>query len=446
MASTLQKLNDAFHACGVRLTDCLTVGVSGGPDSVALLHMLWALGARGLHAAHLNHCIRGQEADADAAFVEALCAGLRIPCTVAREDVPARARESGMSIEEAAREARYAFLREIARERGGYILTAHHRDDQAETVLMHLLRGSALRGLCGMRMLSGGLFRPLLHTGREEIMAYVAREGLHYRTDRTNADTAYRRNHVRLKLMPALTQYNPNISAALSSMADMLAADEAYLSARAEDALNDAALEEPQAYDRVKLSALEAPIRTRALRAALERADVLYDSAAIARMDALLTAQTGRTAHLRGGMRAEASYGLIRIAHVQSNTEAYAAPLNLSGETLVPGGRFIASRVQALRKDEGPYVAYLDLDKLPEGILARPRAPGERFHPLGAPGGRKLKEYLIDKKVPRAKRGVPLIAAGQEVLFFPGCTISERVRVSEGTRHILRLEYRRDSE
>ena len=442
------RVEEALQCCGVGPDTALLAAVSGGPDSVALLHMLCGLQQRGvlgaLHAAHMHHGLRGAQADADAAFVCALCSEWSVPLYTERADVAELARAEDMTLEEAARTARYAFLRRIRLECGAnYIVTAHQLDDQAETVLLHLLRGTGLAGLCGMRMDSGDLLRPLLSVSRDEILRYLAQAGLSYCMDETNLAPGCLRNRIRLELLPLLqTEYNPSIAQGLSRMARLLGEDEAYLAGEAEAALDRAALP-GGGYARAVLAQLPGPLQSRAVRIALERAGALYDlqQGGIQSVCALLTARTGAKRALPNGMEARASYEALLIGKPPELLAVEQMPLLVPGEIRTPAGMYTAQVVPALRTDEGGLVAYLDADKLPGDAVVRRREPGDRFFPLGARGERKLKEYLIDKKFDRTARARPLIASRAQVLFFPGGAVSEALRVDEKTTRILRVEF-----
>lgn len=399
----------------------------------------------GLYAAHMNHGIRAEQADADAAFVRLLCASWDVPLFEECADVPALRRKEGMTLEEAARSARYAFLRRAKENCGAHFLvTAHHMDDQAETVLLHMLRGCGLAGLCGMQVCAGDVLRPFLTTTRQEILAYIAQEGLSYRTDETNLEPGCLRNRIRLTLLPQLKrEYNPSITEGLCRMAGLLHEDEAYLNAQAEHALEQAALP-GGGYARAQLASLEKPVQSRAVRIALERAGALYDMqlGGVQSVCALLHARTGAHMALPRGIQVRISYDALFIERPdQLLSDAFETPLVWPGETKTPAGRFYAQLSQTWHTDEGANVAYLDTDSLPQDIVVRRRRPGDRFQPLGAAGSRKFKEYLIDKKFPRAQRERPILASGQEVFYFPGGTISHKARVREDTVQILRVEY-----
>ena len=426
------------------------IGVSGGPDSVALLHIILELKAQGqveeLYAAHLHHGIR-QSADEDLAFVRNKCRYLGIALFEEQINVPELSVKTKTTLEAAARNARYSFL-ERARAASGasFILTAHHMGDQAETVLLHLLRGTGLSGLCGMRPATGVLLRPLLTTPKSELMEYLSLNNLAFRVDETNLEPCCMRNRIRLELLPLLErEYNPSIIKSICSMAELLAQDDAYLDLLAEKALEEAALSSC-GYDRHKLSKLEKPLKSRAVRLALGKKGALYDlqRGGIESVCSLLNAKTGAVRALPRRMQARTSYEAIVLETLpKDNTEAFEEPFLFPGETVTPAGRFVASWADELKFCEGAAVAYIDADELScfKALVLRRRMPGDRFHPLGAPGSRKLKAYLIDKKFPKAEREVPLLASGCEVLFFPGGTVSNNLRVRKTTKRILRVEF-----
>ncbi len=442
-----QKVFLALARWGVGPQAGILAGVSGGADSVALLHCLNALrlgGAFGkLYAAHLNHGIRGDEARQDAEFVKGLCHEWGIPLFLKTVDVPALAKQSGRGIEETAREARYRFLEEARAEAGAInIAVAHHKNDQAETVLMHLLRGTGPKGLCGMTDRRGNLIRPLMQVSRGQIMAYLQSHGLCYRDDATNQDVSYLRNRIRLQLLPTLERdYNPAIVDGLVRMASLCAEDEAYLSAQAAAALEQC--RENGGYRREQLRDLPPALKGRALRLILQEHGALYNSGQedISRLSELLEARTGAKAPFGNGVWGWTSYQLLCVGILQEQGGEYAIPLKIPGETHTPAGIFHSQFVNDWEKGQNPFVGFLDGGKLPDDTLVRPRRPGDRFYPFGAPGERKLKEYFIDKKVPRRQREGPMVCTGGEVLFLPGYTVSENVRVRPETEQILKIEF-----
>ncbi|MDR0841740.1 MAG: tRNA lysidine(34) synthetase TilS [Christensenellaceae bacterium] len=418
------------------------VGVSGGADSVALLRALHALQGElniRVYAAHLNHAIRAQGAGADEAFVRSLCEALSLPLMVEHIDV--RAHAAGKTLEQAARDIRYAFL-ERAREAAGAsaIALAHHMEDQAESLLLHLARGSGLAGLCGMQYRRGNIIRPFLNLRRAEIEAFLAELNQPYQTDETNAERCAARNRLRLDVLPYLREHiNPGIVPALCGACELLTEDEAYLLAAARSAL--AAAQTPAGYDRAALAALPRPIASRALRLCLQQAGVPADVERkhIALLLDFLQAPTGKVLHLPHVsvyIRNES----ICIGGPLPTAADFCVPFNLAGETRTPAGRFVAAPYAGPIEPDSR-IAYLDADELPEGISARTRRAGDLFHPLGAPGGKKLKDVLIDRKIPRDARSMPLLCAGNRVLFAPGIGIAEQVKITNSTRHILRVRY-----
>lgn len=426
----------------------VVAGVSGGADSVALLCILKALEETlsiRVCAAHYNHRIRGENADADEAFVRELCAARGIPLLCGSGDVPAAAKAEGKTLEQAARDMRYAFLEEARQHFGAAaVAVAHHMDDQAETVLMHLVRGAGLAGLCGMQPKRGTVVRPLLFLGRAEIEGYLSENRIPFRTDASNFERESTRNRLRLDVMPYLQAHiNKNAAANMAEAALLLQADERYLSLEAEKALL-AAKRGEDAYERQALAALAPPIRARALRQALSAAGAKTDveKKHIDALTALLAGETGASLDLPA-VRAETEYGLLRLvpAEAKAETQAFALPLNLEGETKTPCGSFFAETATPGDFAPDSFTANFDLDKLPAGLTVRTRRPGDRFFPLNGPGRRKLKEYMIDKKIPRREREMPLIAAGEEVLFLPGFTAADPVKVDGDTKRILRVRF-----
>lgn len=419
------------------------VGLSGGADSVALLHVLLKLAPeRGfeLCAAHLNHGIRGEEAQRDQRFVQELCKGLGVPLICEETDIPAVARSEGKTLEQAAREKRYEFLRRAAGELGAdKIAVAHHMDDQAESIMLHLIRGSGLKGLIGMEPALGDIIRPLLWARRSEIEEYAEQNGLQYCIDSTNLERDASRNRIRLDLIPYIQEnLNSRFAEGLCSMGELLRQDEEYLHGLARDALKEARTQE--GYDRAALAALPLPVKSRAIRIAVSEAGAETDveRCHIERIMDMLTAKTGAHADIPH-ISVWVSYGSICFGAPQ-NAREVDAPFNTEGKTAFCGGFFFAEAAEGgIIKDNA--VAYMDRDKLPSGLRVRTRRDGDRFRPVGSPGGKKLKDFFIDRKAPRERRGIPMLFSGNEALFIPGYGISDRVKVDEGTIRVLRVTY-----
>jgi tRNA(Ile)-lysidine synthase len=482
--------------------DGVVVGVSGGPDSLCLLHVLLCLrdeyGLR-LHVAHLHHGARGADADADAEFVAALAAGWELPATVEGQDVPTLAREHRLAFEEAARRVRYAFLARVAGEVGACkIAVGHNADDQAETVLMHFLRGAGPAGLRGMlpatpitdyRMIeaigmqdagckiqdscilhpaSCIIIRPLLEVPRADIERYCAEHGLEPRFDRSNLDTTFFRNRLRHELLPLLETYNPNVRARLRHTAAVVAADYELLAQLQEQAWSDVAREELEAaivFDRAAWRALPVALQRAVLRRAVYRLrrslrDVDFIHVEDARCVGL-SGETGAQATLPGGLALAVGYDTLTVGDEGDAGPPPDEPLLWSDEPLpvqAPGVTPLPQSEWVLRAElpeewslqrvadtPDPWTAYFDADALAGPLALRPRRRGDRFRPQGMEGHSvKVSAFLINRKVPRAWRDrVPLLVAGDAIAWVCGQRVGEEVAVGAETRRAARLWFER---
>lgn len=431
-----------LSACGVKPQQKILAAVSGGGDSVALLHLLCqALPAGQVAAAHFHHGIRGKSADEDAALVEELCRKWNVQLILERGDVPTLAQQRHIGLEEAARLARYDFLfRAKARCGAQWIVTAHHGDDQAETVLLHLLRGAGSNGLSGIRPRRGDVVRPLLNVTKQELLDYLQDNQIPFREDETNASLDYTRNRIRHQLLPMLETYNPNIVQTICRTAQNLFQDEEYFLSLAQKALDNA--KTAQGWSRSLLAQLPQPVQVRAMRLLLAHVGLFdVDRNIIFRLCSLLQARTGAMAELQNGIIARTSYDelILEKGIRQENTLciSFVPEQSVSLET----GCFTSAYVVQRPAHHSLYEAYLDADTLPQDLCIRTRENGDRIYPLGAPGEKKLKDYWIDKKVPRQDRQIPMLCAREKVIFLPGYTICHPCRVQERTKRILRVVY-----
>ncbi|MBN1890932.1 MAG: tRNA lysidine(34) synthetase TilS [Thermoflexales bacterium] len=475
--------------------EALVVGVSGGPDSLCLLHALRALAPdRGwtLHAAHMNHQLRGDESDRDARFVQALADEWGIPCTVEACDVQAAARRDKLAIEEAARQCRYGFLARLAAQVGASrIAVGHNADDQAESVLMHLLRGSGLAGLRGMlpkTELSGlrlnascspirdpqpairnlCLVRPLLGTGRVEIEAYCRQHHLEPRFDRSNLDTTYFRNWLRHTLLPLMESHNPDVSEVLCRTASVIAADYELLHGMLEQAWDQVVQAESEQAITFNLSAWRAlplALQRSTLREAIHRLRHTLRNINFVHVQNALEVATrgpaGQQATLPAGLMLSVGYDSLLIAG-----EGYTAPLPdqpylepgsaIELGTPLPSGTHIplpgspwAIELDYLEPETlkpetaSPWEAYLDADALESPLVLRTRRPGDRLAPLGMGGHTKaLRDVFIHAKVPQAWRAhVPLLVSGSRVVWVCGVCASHEARLTPLTRRVLRARF-----
>lgn len=425
--------------CGVSSADGVLVALSGGADSAALLLGLFELLKDGriarLCAAHLHHGIRGADADADEAFSHGLCESLGVPFYAQRADIPAIAASEGISVELAARNARYAFLRRTKNALGlDVIALGHHRDDQAETLLLHLLRGAGTDGLAGMRVRSGDLIRPLLYTDKADILAYLDAKGQPYCTDATNFSTDVTRNKIRLTVLPAMETVNPSAKRALSEAAARVAEDADYLNRLTDHALEDCGT------DRQKLAALDRPIRLRVIRRLLPYTDFTSDD--LLRLDALLTqGQNGDAATLKYGVVARLDAGSLRFD--APDPEPYCVSLPETGSARLPHGVLSVERVDRAEIPCGGNDAYADADRIRGAVFVRSPEDGDRFTPLGMHGSKLLSDCYTDRKVARDRRG-PVVCDENGIVFVAGYTIDERLRVTAQTVHIVHYHYEED--
>ena len=434
--------DSTWTACGVSEQDGVLVALSGGADSVALLLELIKLQKNGkilcVEAAHLNHMIRGTDADADEAFAAALCGRLGIPLHAERIDVPRIAKETGVSMELAARNVRYAFLERVRSEQGlDYIATGHHRDDQAETVLLRIIRGTGTDGLAGMRIRSGRLIRPLLYTAKDEILSYLEEHGQSFCTDATNFSPDTTRNKIRLELMPLLRTMNPSIAETLSDMTAHIAEDSDLLNRLADDVCREGG---SHRMNRQFLSTAERPIRLRVLRKMLPYSD--YTHADLDRLDRLLYGQTGDTVTLKNGVLAWLDATDLRIGRKEPDSFSTSVPG--TGSVKLPHGTLSVERVSKATIPCGRYDAYVDADRLCGDVIARSPITGDRFMPFGMTGTKLLSDYLTDRKVPRFERDMPILCDEIRIVWVAGHTIDERMRVTADSKHILHYHYEED--
>jgi tRNA(Ile)-lysidine synthase len=411
--------------------EALVVGLSGGADSTALLDALAWLARRQtfrLVAAHLDHGLRPDSAE-DASTCEALCRDLGVSLRLGRADVRARAARDGSGLEDAARRERYAFLRDVrGQEEAVAIAVAHTQDDQAETVLLRLVRGAGATGLGAMRPRTGDILRPLLRVSRAEVLDHLNSRGLSWREDSTNLDVAFLRNRVRHELLPFLGRFNPKIASTLARSASVLA-DEADLAAGAgAELLARIGRAEGGALllERAGLAAAHPAVARAALRRALEGLGGLADIAAVHVERLLDLARTdlssGRRLPLPGAREAVVQFGHLRLGPRLAASAPFALSVGIPGEVRIPGGPTVRIRPAGGPVRSGADEAVAAVPGGSEPLWVRTRRPGDRVFV----GGRavSLKRFLMDRQVPAETRpGLPLVASGPDVLFVPGLPV-----------------------
>ena len=427
--------DNTLTACGLRARAGVVCAFSGGPDSTALLLELKRLRDAGsigpLYAAHFEHGIRGEESREDLAFCRKLCLELGVPLFSESGDVPACAAQDGLSLETAARKLRYGFLRRLKAALGAdCIALGHHRDDQAETVLLHLIRGSGVRGLTGMAYRSGDLIRPLLGAGRGDILSYLGERGQSYRLDSTNLLPDASRNRLRQQAMSALTAINPQASAHIAAFADRLRAEDEFLDGLARETVTQGS--------RRALAALPQVLRDRAAMLLLRQATEDFTEADVDRLSALFSQPSGRVATLRGNLIARADGDRVLIGPAEA-AESFCRELPLDEPVATPWGVYRAERAAEARIPCESFEAYLDHDRLRGRLVLRQARAGERFVPLGMKGSKLLSDYYIDRKMGRAARQVPILADEAGPVFVPGGTVADRVKIGRETKTILHI-------
>ena len=396
------------------------VALSGGADSVCLLHYFWANAARfsiSLSALTCEHGIRGAASLSDLAFVKDLCAAWQIPLAVFSEDVPAFAAREGMGLEEAGRAFRYRCFAQMLNGRCDCVATAHHRDDEIETVLFRLMRGTSPAGL-NVFPPREGIVRPLRARTRAEIMRYLTEHGLSYVTDESNADERYTRNYIRHTLLPAMERAVHGAGEHLLSFAQLAAEDEAYLHTLAAQAVRG------QEGGFAIAVALPPPILRRAIVIALRALGISdYTGENIGAVMALTGLQRGRKACLPRG---------VLCVREGDDLILYRPSAPFAGEIPFAPGVHRVGRYLLTIAAEGEPLAF-DLDRIPQGCVIRCRRQGDLFQPFGG-GHKTLKKFLNDRHIP-ARRGaeLPLLACGNRVLAVAGVEIAEELRITAQT-------------
>ena len=443
------------------------VGVSGGPDSAALLTALWAFAGPlelRLGVAHYHHGMRGEAADQDARLVEKLALQAHLPYFYAKGDVAAYRRKQRLGIEAAARSLRYNFLESTAQRYGfTHIALGHHVDDNAELMLMRLLRGSGRRGLSGIPPVRFGstgavkIIRPLIGCQRASIDRFCRRHGLATREDASNRELRFTRNRIRHDLLPRLKAgYNPGITAGLNRLAGLMRDEEGWLDSLAADHLRDATVSAGAGHIRLdaeQTARFHPALQRRVLRAALTdiRGDLRrigFD--AVEALRRLLSEESsGRGVDLPGGLRAERRGRRLHIGPRRKTS----LPVPFEYIVAAAGTVQIAETGDGLRLERldgldddafhraGQYVAYFDMDKIEFPITIRSFRPGDRFTPFGLQGTQKLKKYFIDHKVPRAHRArCPLVVSGGEIIWAAGLRRGDQARIGSGSTAVLKIE------
>lgn len=437
--------------------DKVILALSGGPDSMALLALLKELEDKmgfTVIAAHLNHGLR-EEADGEAAFVEDYCSQRGIPCYVRKVNIKEAARREGKTLEEAGREERYRFFRELKEELGAHrIATAHHQDDLAETVLHHIIRGTGIKGLRGIMPVNGDLIRPLLVVTRREIEEYLDMRGIPYCIDMSNYEPVYLRNRIRNELIPYLKrEFNPRLVESLCQLAGIARMENEVLELEAEkywEKVLRSREEGKLVLDVPSLTLLHPAYQHRLVIKALKevRGGKEGDINLKEVEDVLnLLQKTGssRIIHLAGGVKANKAYQELIISTREEEKAAYAYQVKIPGEIYIPelDEVYVFEVADIERMDKEGAVAYLDYGRLKFPLFIRSRKPGDVFRPAGLKGSKKIKDFFIDEKIPLSRRDkIPLLAAGEKIYAILGMRVAEEAAVNQDTQKVLVIKKR----
>jgi tRNA(Ile)-lysidine synthase len=445
----------------------ILVGLSGGPDSVCLLYMLNNIKDKftlDLYAVYVDHNMRPEETPEEIEFCKRLCKRLNVSFLTKSIDVQAYAKQQGMNRQEAARELRYRIFQETAYEINAHkIALGHTADDQAETVLIRLLRGSGTTGLSGIPPVRKNIIRPLIEIERKEIERFLDERKVDFIVDSSNLKKEYLRNKIRLSLLPMLRGINPNIVETLSKTASIFRDEERYfeiivtktlmkLISRKTDARIELFLVPFEIMDKV--------IMRRVLRRAIEETRGLHGISFVHIEDIIELIKNGKPGdrlYLPKGIRAIKEYSILILTSeppVKLSTYTLAIP----GETILKEAGILikALPVESRKSVYDPWgvtsqnsglwytLAIFDADRLILPLVARPRKNGDFFYPSGFSKRKKLQDFFVDSKVPRDERDrTPIIVSGEDIIWVVGYRGDERFKVTEGTMNILRLEVRK---
>ncbi|GLC29941.1 tRNA lysidine(34) synthetase TilS [Clostridium omnivorum] len=442
--------------------DKIIVAVSGGPDSICLLHILHTLKDEfnlELIAAHVNHCLRGKEADEDEKYVEEYCKKNDIKFFSKRVDINRLAMERNLSSESAGREARYEFFHKLMKEHNAdKIALAHNANDQAETVLMRIMRGTGIEGLVGIKPVRGNIFiRPLINITRDEIENYCMENNLKPRIDKTNLENIYARNKVRLELIPYIKEnFNEDIVNTLNRLSQTVSTDNDYLEYISIQSfkkycdkncdkviINKDAFKEHEA------------VITRVIRHALlslKGSLNNFEKVHIYDIIHIQNNSTGKKVVLPENIIAQNNYGNIELYIREENKKVtlnneYVLEVNCSKfieELNITVTLQLLLDKRKINVKEQNYIKYFDFDKIKGEMLLRKRKDGDRFTPLGMRGSKKLKDLFIDLKIPQPERdSIPLICFGEDIAWIVGYRLSDKFKITKDTKNVLEIKIER---
>ena len=421
--------------------DRVVLGLSGGPDSVCLFFVLLALKEEyklDIHALHVNHCIRGKDADEDQAYVESLCNEFEVPLKVLRIDIPAMVKDSGRSVEEEARMARYeafeSYADELAEDGAGVkIAIAHNADDNAETVLFHMARGTGLDGMCGIAPVRDRIIRPLLEIPKAEILEFINENEIAYCVDDTNSEVCYDRNRIRHNILPELSEINPRALEHITEMTNRLSEVADYISLEARGLLAIAKDEGDKLRKRAFITAPKV-IASQALKEYLSsfmpnQKDV--SAVHIESILGLLQEDGERQVQLPYKKTLVISYEHLYVIEEEADDEPKGT-ISYREFDLEPGMNYPVDN----------YTKWFDCDKISDNVVIRTRAEGDYLTIDSAGNHKSIQDYFVDEKIPRHMRDkIILVCDGSHVMWVVGYRISEYYKISSNTTRVLEIVY-----
>ena len=422
----------------------IVLGLSGGADSMALLHVLthWEMPLQ-VHAVHVHHGLRGETADRDEAFVRDYCSKNGVSLFVFHIDVADVAETERLTVEQAGRRVRYAHFEQVRKDvNADFIVTAHNADDQVETVLMHLIRGCGVDGLAGIPAVRGAIRRPLLCCTRAEIEAYCAQMSIPYVMDETNEDVVYTRNKVRHNVLPLLRQINPSIGDALLRLSKNADEEAGYLNKKAKEALLEAQCDE--GYRTACMAAEPSVVLRRMIRSILRDHQISsIEETHILAAEKVIMQHHGRVS-LPDGCVFSVEQGIASVRADDAERTFSPVFVHTLPNTIACGNvkfRIFDGYMDAENVHNLLFNFTIDCDKISGKLHWRSRQCGDYLHPCGRGVGKSIKKLMNEWRIPAHLRDdYPLLCDDDGVILVPGYTCDERVRISDATNHFLVCE------
>ena len=444
--------------------DKVIVAFSGGPDSTCLLYILNELKEElgiTLVGAHINHCLRGAESDKDEAYAKKVCESLGMGFYSIKVDIHRVSKEKNISCEVAGREVRYEFFEELMLKlNANKVALAHNANDQAETILMRIMRGTGIEGMIGIKPVRDKIYvRPILHLSRKEIEKYCHVNGISPRIDKSNLENIFARNKVRLELIPYIEEnFNEDIIKTLNRLSDIVKKDNDYLEGiSAKEFKKYCEIGQRKVIINKKAFAEHEAILSRIIRGALLAVNnnlYNFEKIHISSIIELQKHHTGKTIMLPQNIIVENCYGNMHIyigaKSSKVNNNQYS--LNINEKNFINDldkvvDINVIQRSQFIEDKGNEYIKYFDFDKIEKSITVRHRKEGDTFMPLGMKGNKKIKDLLMDLKVPKDKRNeIPLICFGDDIGWVVGYRISEKFKISKDTKNVLKICVENESE